>query len=189
MQQVLFRIPFKTAWFPERFPFWAAVVTLAWVVLVIFWVVARLGTPRESGRWSFSSALPWLAAGIGATLLLKRLLTGVEISGGVPIYGFGMMLFLAFLLCTWLASRRAEREGVPARPFRTWPSGYSSADSSAPASRSCCTRTQVLPSCACRMSCCSSGRAASSSTAPSWGAWQGSCCAGGLFFASKAFPP
>ena len=113
MQQVLFRIPFKTAWFPERFPFWAAVVTLAWVVLIIFWVVARLGTPRESGRWSFSSALPWLAAGIGATLLLKRLLTGVEISGGVPIYGFGMMLFLAFLLCTWLASRRAEREGVP----------------------------------------------------------------------------
>lgn len=31
---------------------------------------------------------------------------------GIPIYGFGMMLFLAFLLCTWLASRRADREGV-----------------------------------------------------------------------------
>jgi phosphatidylglycerol---prolipoprotein diacylglyceryl transferase len=31
---------------------------------------------------------------------------------GIPIYGFGMMLFLAFLLCTWVAGRRAEREGI-----------------------------------------------------------------------------
>jgi prolipoprotein diacylglyceryltransferase len=32
---------------------------------------------------------------------------------GLPIYGFGMMLFLAFVVCTWLASRRAERVGIP----------------------------------------------------------------------------
>src|SRR4051794_40114316 len=32
---------------------------------------------------------------------------------GIPIYGFGMMLFLAFLICTWLAGRRAEGEGIP----------------------------------------------------------------------------
>jgi hypothetical protein len=31
---------------------------------------------------------------------------------GVPIYGFGMMLFLAFILCTWLGGRRGEREGI-----------------------------------------------------------------------------
>src|SRR5262245_51992106 len=31
---------------------------------------------------------------------------------GVPIYGFGVMLFLAFLGCTWLAGRHAEREGI-----------------------------------------------------------------------------
>jgi prolipoprotein diacylglyceryltransferase len=31
---------------------------------------------------------------------------------GIPIYGFGMMLFVAFLLCTWVAGRRAEREGI-----------------------------------------------------------------------------
>src|SRR5438045_38762 len=31
---------------------------------------------------------------------------------GIPIYGFGMMLFLAFLLCTWLGGRRGEREGI-----------------------------------------------------------------------------
>jgi phosphatidylglycerol:prolipoprotein diacylglycerol transferase len=32
---------------------------------------------------------------------------------GIPIYGFGMMLFIAFILCTWLASRRARKDGVP----------------------------------------------------------------------------
>jgi len=31
---------------------------------------------------------------------------------GIPVYGFGMMLFLAFLLCTWLAGRRAEKVGI-----------------------------------------------------------------------------
>ena len=30
----------------------------------------------------------------------------------LPIYGFGFMLCLAFIMCTWLTSRRAEREGV-----------------------------------------------------------------------------
>lgn len=31
---------------------------------------------------------------------------------GIPIYGFGLMLFLAFILCTWLASRRAPAERI-----------------------------------------------------------------------------
>src|SRR5271154_1647869 len=31
---------------------------------------------------------------------------------GVPIYGFGLMLFCAFILCTWLAGRRGEREWI-----------------------------------------------------------------------------
>jgi prolipoprotein diacylglyceryltransferase len=29
-----------------------------------------------------------------------------------PVFGFGLMLFLAFVSCTWLAGRRAKREGV-----------------------------------------------------------------------------
>ena len=28
--------------------------------------------------------------------------------GGIPIYGFGLMLFIAFILCTWLAGLRAK---------------------------------------------------------------------------------
>src|SRR5262245_2406743 len=31
----------------------------------------------------------------------------------IPIYGYGFMLFLAFVFCTWLAVRLARREGVP----------------------------------------------------------------------------
>src|SRR5947209_19613422 len=31
---------------------------------------------------------------------------------GIPIYGYGMMLFLAFVACTWLAGRLARREGI-----------------------------------------------------------------------------
>src|SRR4051794_215621 len=30
----------------------------------------------------------------------------------VPVYGYGMMLFLAFVLCSWLAGRLARREQV-----------------------------------------------------------------------------
>jgi phosphatidylglycerol:prolipoprotein diacylglycerol transferase len=41
-----------------------------------------------------------------------QVLWRIPIGQGLPIYGFGMMLFLAFLLCTWLASRRAELEGI-----------------------------------------------------------------------------
>ncbi len=32
---------------------------------------------------------------------------------GIPIYGFGMMLFLTFVLCTWFASRQAKKRGIP----------------------------------------------------------------------------
>jgi phosphatidylglycerol---prolipoprotein diacylglyceryl transferase len=31
---------------------------------------------------------------------------------GIPIFGFGTMLFIAFLFCTWLYGRRAEKEGI-----------------------------------------------------------------------------
>lgn len=31
---------------------------------------------------------------------------------GIPVYGFGAMLFLAFVVCTWLAGRWSKREGI-----------------------------------------------------------------------------
>lgn len=32
---------------------------------------------------------------------------------GIPVYGFGLMLFLAFMICPWVAARRAAKDGVP----------------------------------------------------------------------------
>lgn len=31
---------------------------------------------------------------------------------GLPIYGFGLMLFITFVACTWVAGKRAEKEGI-----------------------------------------------------------------------------
>lgn len=31
---------------------------------------------------------------------------------GIPVYGFGLMLFLAFVVSLWIVGRRAEREGI-----------------------------------------------------------------------------
>jgi phosphatidylglycerol:prolipoprotein diacylglycerol transferase len=36
---------------------------------------------------------------------------------GIPIYGFGVMLFIAFVVCTWLAGRRALRMGIPPQAY------------------------------------------------------------------------
>lgn len=30
----------------------------------------------------------------------------------LPIYGYGMMLFVAFMACTWFAGRRAQSVGI-----------------------------------------------------------------------------
>ncbi|MBX9678135.1 MAG: prolipoprotein diacylglyceryl transferase [Gemmataceae bacterium] len=36
----------------------------------------------------------------------------------LPIYGYGTMLFLAFVLCTWLAARLGKRDGIPREAFQ-----------------------------------------------------------------------
>jgi phosphatidylglycerol:prolipoprotein diacylglycerol transferase len=35
----------------------------------------------------------------------------------IPVYGYGMMLFLAYVLCSWLAGRLATREGIDRKVF------------------------------------------------------------------------
>ena len=109
MQQVLLRIPLKADWLPAGLPLWL-------VLLAVFLLLAAAlywGGSRLASRWyidpkSVQGAAAWVAV------------AGVIVAGlayffadtGLPIYGFGMMLFLAFLVCTWVAGRRAEREGV-----------------------------------------------------------------------------
>ncbi len=43
---------------------------------------------------------------------MRQVLFRIPIFGGVPIYGFGVMLLTAFLACIWLAKRRAARVGI-----------------------------------------------------------------------------
>jgi phosphatidylglycerol:prolipoprotein diacylglycerol transferase len=49
---------------------------------------------------------------------MKQVLFWIPLSGlsenlpDIPIYGYGAMLFVAFVLCTWLACRLAAREGI-----------------------------------------------------------------------------
>ena len=44
--------------------------------------------------------------------VLFHLPDGIPLVGGLPIFGYGMMRFLAVGSCTWLASRLAERQGI-----------------------------------------------------------------------------
>jgi phosphatidylglycerol:prolipoprotein diacylglycerol transferase len=36
----------------------------------------------------------------------------------IPVFGYGFMLFCAFVGCTWLAARMARREGIPPQPVQ-----------------------------------------------------------------------
>jgi prolipoprotein diacylglyceryltransferase len=56
----------------------------------------------------------FLRANANATMfqVLFRIPTPGWLPDGIPIYGFGMMLFLAFVICTWLSGRLAEKEGI-----------------------------------------------------------------------------
>ena len=108
MQQVLFRIPLKADWLPFGLPLWG-------VLLAVFLIVAAAlyGGARYATRWkldpkSVQGAAVWVAL---TGLIVAGLAYGFADSG-LPIYGFGMMLFLAFVVCNWLGARRAVAEGV-----------------------------------------------------------------------------
>jgi phosphatidylglycerol:prolipoprotein diacylglycerol transferase len=112
MRQVLFYIPLKVSWLPEG-PALAILLLAAGLGLAAAaWLAAlylrRLPLPLREGLRNLSF-MPGVAGVVAAALVyfLQDRLTH-----GIPIYGFGMMLFLAFLVCTWLAGRRAEREGI-----------------------------------------------------------------------------
>src|SRR5262249_29930662 len=61
--------------------------------------------------WSVRPARPVEDSVMLQVLFRVPILTG-WFPDGIPVYGFGMMLFVAFLLCTWLAGRRAEKVGI-----------------------------------------------------------------------------
>jgi phosphatidylglycerol:prolipoprotein diacylglycerol transferase len=96
MLQVLIRIPTQTSWFLP------VVVVLAAAAGVAVWAMF---TRNKVLIPVFMAALAF-GGYQGAKFVAER---NPE---GIPIYGYGMMLFVAFVACTWLASRLARREGI-----------------------------------------------------------------------------
>jgi phosphatidylglycerol:prolipoprotein diacylglycerol transferase len=110
MRQVLFHIPLQADWLPANFPLYLFVLAVGLVLAALVYLLAcciRQSVVRETLR----SAAFWLS-GFSILAALVVWFTADKLPRGLPIYGFGMMLFLAFLVCTWLAGRRAESEGV-----------------------------------------------------------------------------
>ena len=110
MRQVLFHIPLKADWLPANLP------------AVLVPARGRAGSGRHGGlarparpaadaqKGFCARPSGWPVSASCAAVVVY--FAAPKLPHGLPIYGFGMMLFLAFLVCTWLAGRRAESEGV-----------------------------------------------------------------------------
>lgn len=110
MRQILFHIPLDQPWFGFGILFGL------WSLLGVWLVVARLrqkeSTPPMEDvwsvvRWVFVAALIVLAPRLGLWL---RENGSPPFRDGLPIFGYGFMLFIAVAAGGWWAARRAERE-------------------------------------------------------------------------------
>lgn len=110
MRQVLFYIPLKADWLPANLPLYVFLLVVGLALGGAAWLAERR-VQKPLLKEFLRGAAFWLA-GFGVLAALVVYLAAPKLPQGLPIYGFGMMLFLAFLICTWLAGRRAESEGV-----------------------------------------------------------------------------
>jgi phosphatidylglycerol:prolipoprotein diacylglycerol transferase len=110
MRQVLFHIPLKADWLPAILPLWVFLFLVCLAAAGLAALIARRAR-QPMVRENLRGASFWLL-GFGVLSAVVVHVAGPRLKQGLPIYGFGMMLFLAFLLCTWIAGRRAESEGV-----------------------------------------------------------------------------
>ena len=109
MQQVLLRIPLKADWLPAGLPLW-----LLLLIVLLALAGAVYAAAPFAARWNYQpKSIQAAAAWIALAGLVAGGLAYFFADTGLPIYGFGMMLFLAFLACNWVGGRRAEQDGVP----------------------------------------------------------------------------
>ncbi len=109
MYQVLFYIPVKADFLPDYFPLPAMVALLILLAAGVVWYLA----PREPFGVvadSWRNAAKFLI-GFGVAVGVGMYFASRYWPGGIPVHGFGMMLFVAFLLCNWVGARLAK--GVP----------------------------------------------------------------------------
>ncbi len=125
MRQTLFRIRLDDLWSLEPIGNISAagvgyVILLPSLVLGLWWgmyIVRKTGLKAE--HW-----LPigiWFA--IAAVALMIPQWSRNWKSTSIPVYGYGFMLLVGFLLAGWMASRRAQHEGLAAEviwDLATW---------------------------------------------------------------------
>lgn len=106
MLQVLFRVPMKI----EGVDLWLVALAVGLGVALALWMISRHVTAElaESLRMVSKGVA---VLGVGAAGGAYWAQSKDFFPDGIPIYGFGMMLFFAFILCTWLGGRRGEYEG------------------------------------------------------------------------------
>src|SRR5262245_25146734 len=109
MRQVLFFIPLKAiADALPDVPWFAYAALGALAIGVGGWL------DRRAREQSTRPAVPFSIIGAIVPVLFIAA-AAIKFFGGVatvPIYGYGARLFVAFVVCTWLARRLAAREGV-----------------------------------------------------------------------------
>lgn len=94
------------------------VLLVLWTLLGVWWVVWRTrqttGWTADDGRalvsWGSVAAVLIAAPHVGAWL---RVNGSPPFREGLPIFGYGFMLFVAISTGGWLAARRATREHLP----------------------------------------------------------------------------
>lgn len=111
MRQVLFHIPLKADWLPANLPMPLFVLAVGLVLAGLVRLAARSIRRPALNEALRGAAVSLAGFSVVAAAVVFVLGTFFHVEK-LPIYGFGMMLFLAFLICTSMASRRAESEGV-----------------------------------------------------------------------------
>lgn len=119
MRKVLLRFVFDNLWQ------WQSVdnelhVGGAWLILLwLACVVLAFGVMYSTSKKATESAMSagfWLIVPVG---LVAAWFFGLPIvKTGIPVFGYGLMMFVGFSCATWLASRRVRRIGQP--PEAVW---------------------------------------------------------------------
>ncbi|HRA89569.1 MAG TPA: prolipoprotein diacylglyceryl transferase [Planctomycetaceae bacterium] len=114
MRKVLLRFVFDDAWqwqnAGNELHIGAAWFMLLWVVIVAIAFVAVFQKTKNATESAMSAGF-WLIvpALMGAAWFLQLPI----VKSGIPVFGYGLMMFVGFSSATWLASRRVRAIGQP----------------------------------------------------------------------------
>ena len=113
MRKVLLRIIFEDAWSWQSIGNellvgygWAATI---WVALAAISISIMAAMAKDKSN-ALSSLVFWCA--IPAVLCVVPFTNLPIAKTGIPLFGYGMMLFVGFSTATWLAARRAASVGI-----------------------------------------------------------------------------